>query len=140
MRLTMRNWRIARLAVTFVLSTLAAAQAGAASRYSVTLDPPRFGVDEASELTITVTGDEDAAPIIPHVPGLVINPDGQSSSIQQVNGAVTAIFSRTYRVTADQEGTFTIPPIQIGNYRSAAVTVHVGAAGSGRRASPSVDD
>ena len=32
-----------------------------------------------AELTITVSGDEDAAPIIPHVPGLVINPDGQSS-------------------------------------------------------------
>ncbi len=99
-----------------------------------------FGVDAASELTITITGDEDAAPIIPHVPGLVINPDGQSSSIQQVNGAVTAIFARTYRVTADQEGTYTIPPIQIGNYRSAPVTVHVGAAGSGRRASPSGND
>jgi hypothetical protein len=136
----MPYWRIARLAVTCVLLACAAGQAGAASRYSVTLDPPRFGVDEASELTITVTGDEDAAPIIPHVPGLVINPDGQSSSIQQVNGAVTAIFSRTYRVTADREGTYTIPPIQIGNYRSAAVTVRVGAAGSGRRASPGADD
>jgi len=103
----MPHWRIARLAVIFVLLALAAG-GRAASRYSVTLDPPGFGVDEASELTITVTGDEDAAPIIPHVPGLVINPDGQSSSIQQVNGAVTAIFSRTYRVTADQEGTYTI--------------------------------
>jgi hypothetical protein len=136
----MPHWRIARLALICVLLALTARQAGAASRYSVTLDPPRFGVDEASQLIITVTGDEDAAPIIPHVPGLVINPDGQSSSIQQVNGAVTAIFSRTYRVTADQEGTYTIPPIQIGNYRSPAVTVHVGAAGSGRRANPSGDD
>jgi hypothetical protein len=119
--------------MVFALLALFAAPAGAASRYSVTLDPPSFGVDEASELTITVSGDEDAAPIIPHVPGLVINPQGQSSSIQQVNGAVTAIFSRTYRVTADQVGTYTIAPIQIGNYRSAPLTVHVGAPGSGRR-------
>ncbi len=53
---------------------------------------------------------------------------------------MTAIFARTYRVTADQQGTYTIPPIPIGNFRSAPVTVHVGAAGSGRRASPSADD
>ncbi|HEY6455416.1 MAG TPA: BatD family protein [Steroidobacteraceae bacterium] len=136
----MRHWRMAQLAMVFALLAVIAAQVQAASRYSVTLEPPSFGVDEASELTITVTGDEDAAPIVPHVPGLVINPDGQSSSIQQVNGAVTAIFSRTYRVTADQAGTYTIPPIQIGNYRSAALVVHVGAAGSGRRTSPSGDD
>ena len=98
----MPTWRTVQRAVLFALLALAAAQAGAASRYSVTLDPRSFGVDEAAELTITVTGDEDATPIIPHVPGLVINPDGQSSSVQQVNGAVTAIFSRSYRVTAKE--------------------------------------
>jgi hypothetical protein len=136
----MPTWRTVQRAVLFALLALAAAQAGAASRYSVTLDPRSFGVDEAAELTITVTGDEDATPIIPHVPGLVINPDGQSSSVQQVNGAVTAIFSRSYRVTANQEGSYTIPSIQIGSYRSAALTVHVTAAGTGRRASSSGDD
>src|SRR5580698_6546894 len=140
MRAAMQNWRLAQLAMLFAVLVLVAGRVVAASRYSVTLDPRSFGVDEASELTITVTGDEDAAPIIPHVPGLIINPDGQSSSIQQVNGAVTAIFSRTYRVTADQEGTYTIPSIQIGNFRSVPVRVRVGAAGSGRRASPSGDD
>jgi BatD DUF11 like domain len=133
----MRHWRIAQRVMVLAVLALLAGQAGAASRYSVTLDPPSFGVDEASQLTITVTGDEDAAPIIPHVPGLVINAEGQSSSVQQANGAITAIFSRTYRVTADQAGTYTIPSIQIGNYRSAPVTVRVGAAGSGGRASPS---
>lgn len=136
----MRHGRIALRVMALAAWALLAGHAGAAARYSVTLDPPSFGVDEAAELTITVTGDEDAAPIIPHVPGLIINPDGQSSSIQQVNGAVTAIFSRTYRVTADQEGTYTIPSIQIGNFRSVPVRVRVGAAGSGRRASPSGDD
>jgi BatD DUF11 like domain len=133
----MRHWRIAQRVMVLAVLALLAGQAGAASRYSVTLDPPSFGVDEASQLTITVTGDEDAAPIIPHVPGLVINAEGQSSSVQQANGAITAIFSRTYRVTADQAGTYTIPSIQIGNYRSAPVAVRVGAAGSGGRASPS---
>jgi BatD DUF11 like domain len=135
----MRHGRITQLAMIFALWALVAAAVQAASHYSVTLQPPNFAVDEAAELTITVTGDEDAAPIIPHVRGLVINPDGQSSSVQQVNGAVTAIFSRTYRVTADQEGSYTIAPIQIGNYRSAPVTVRVGAAGSGRRANPRGD-
>ncbi len=140
MRAALRYWRMTQLAMISAVLALVAAPAGAASRYTVTLDPPSFSVNEASELTITVTGDEDATPIIPHVPGLVINPDGQSSSVQQVNGAVTAIFARTYRVTANQEGTYTIAPIQIGNFRSAPLIVHVGAVGSGRRASPNGDD
>src|SRR3984885_1080948 len=123
---------LARIAILFGLLVLGAGPVAAASRFSVTLDPPNFPVAGSAELTVTVTGDEDAAPIIPHVPGLVINPDGQSSSIRQVNGAVTATFARTYRVTAAQPGTFTIPPIQIGSNTTAAVSVHVGAAGSGR--------
>jgi BatD DUF11 like domain len=110
--------------------------ARAANRVSITLDPPDFAVDESSELTITVSGDEDAVPMIPRVPGLVINPDGQSTSIRQVNGAVTAIFARTYRVSASQQGTFSIPPIQVGNVTTAAVSVHVSGPGTSSRARP----
>ena len=120
----------ARMAVLFGLLALVAGPVGAASRLSVTVDPPNFSVNESAQLTITVSGDEDAAPLIPRVPGLVINPEGQSTSIRQVNGAVTAIFARTYRVTATHEGTFTIPPIPIGSGTTAAVTVHVGAPGT----------
>src|SRR5580658_10579150 len=134
MRAAMQNWRLAQLAMLFAVLVLVAARVMAASRYSVTLDPRSFGVDEASELTITATGDEDAVPIIPRVPGLVINPDGQSSSIQQINGTVRAIFARTYRVTATHEGTFIIPPIQLGTVTTAPVTVRVSAAGTGSRA------
>lgn len=121
---------LARLGVLFGLLALGAGPVAAASRLSVTVDPPSFSVNESAQLTITVSGDEDAAPLIPRVPGLVINPEGQSTSIRQVNGAVTAIFARTYRVTATREGTFTIPPIQIGSGATAPVTVHVGAAGT----------
>jgi BatD DUF11 like domain len=122
--------------IALVLSVFGAGQVGAASRYSVTLDPPSFSIDESSELTITISGDEDAAPIMPRVPGLVINPDGQSTSIRNTNGAVSAIFARTYRVTASHEGTFTIPPIQIGSMTTTPVTVRVTAAGTGSRANP----
>ena len=121
---------LARMAVCFGLLALGAGPVDAASRLSVTVDPPTFSVNESAQLTITVSGDEDAAPLIPRVPGLVINPEGQSTSIRQVNGGVTAIFARTYRVTATHEGTFTIPPIPIGSGTTAAVTVHVGAAGT----------
>ena len=124
------------LVIVLALCAFGARPVGAASRYSVTLDPPTFSIDESSELTVTISGDEDAAPIMPRVPGLVINPDGQSTSIRNTNGAVSAIFSRTYRVTASHEGTFTIPAIQIGNMTTAPVTVHVTAPGTGRRASP----
>jgi len=109
----------------------AALPAPAASRFTATIDPPDFNVNESAELTITATGDEDAVPLIPRVPGLVINPEGQSSSIvQQPNGTVRAIFSRTYRVTATHEGNFTIPPIQVGSATTVALSVHVSAPGS----------
>jgi hypothetical protein len=124
------------IGIFLTLSALGAGPAGAASRYSVTLDPASFSMDESAELTITITGDEDAAPIIPRVPGLVINPDGQSTSIRNTNGAVSAVFARTYRVTASHEGTFTIPPIQIGSMTTAPVAVHVTPAGTGSRANP----
>ena len=141
MRAMRQPGRFNQLAMILAMLALVAVQARAASHYSVILDPPSFGVDEASELTITVRGDEDAAPIIPHVPGLAINADGNSESLQQINGgAVIAVFTRTYRVTADHAGTYTIAPIQIADYRSPPLTVHVGAAGSGRRGSPSGDD
>ena len=129
-----------RLLIVLVrILALLAAGAGplaAANRVTVTIDPATFSMDESSELTITVSGDEDAAPIMPRVPGLVINPDGQSTSIRNTNGAVSAIFSRTYRVTASHEGTFTIPPIQVGSITTAPVAVHVMAAGAGNRANP----
>ncbi|HTV80244.1 MAG TPA: BatD family protein [Steroidobacteraceae bacterium] len=118
------------LALLASLLALGPVAASAAGRVTVTLDPSTFSLDESSELTVTITGDEDAAPIIPRVPGLVINPDGQSTSIRNMNGAVSAVFSRTYRVTASQEGTFTIPPIQVGSMRTAAVAVHVTAPGT----------
>jgi len=124
-----RCWRVIATRIAWLV--LAAGPVGAATRFSVTIDPPNFDVNESAELTITATGDEDAVPIIPHVPGLVINPDGQSSSIQQINGTVRAIFARTYRVTASHEGTFTIPPIQVGSTTTAPVTIHVGVAGTG---------
>jgi BatD DUF11 like domain len=132
-----RSW--ACIATLIGCLALTAGPVGAASRFTVTIDPPNFDVNESAELTITATGDEDAVPIIPHVPGLVINPDGQSSSVQQINGAVRAIFARTYRVTAAHEGTFTIPAIQVGSVTTAPVTVHVSAAGTGSRRRPGGD-
>ena len=126
-------------ALLILLLALGGGSVHAATRSTATLDPPSFASDESSELTVTITGDEDAVPIIPRVPGLVINPDGQSTSIRQVNGAVTAVFSRTYRVTASHEGTYTIPPIQLGSISTVPVTVHVTAAGTGSRARPGGD-
>ncbi len=133
MKSAVRHWTLRGVVALVALLALSAAPAVAASHVTVTLDPPNFSVTESAELTITVSGDEDAAPLIPRVPGLIINPDGQSSQVREVNGAVTAIFARTYRVTADHEGSFTIPPIQVGNTTTAALTVHVGAANASSR-------
>jgi hypothetical protein len=133
MKSAVRHWRLSCVAALVGLLALSAGPAVAASHVTATLDPPSFSVTESAELTITVSGDEDAVPLIPRVSGLIINPDGQSSQVRQVNGAVTAIFARTYRVTANHEGAFTIPPIQVGNLTTPSLTVHVGAAGTASR-------
>jgi len=133
MKSAVRHWALRSVAALVGLLALSTGSAVAASHVTVTLDPPTFSVAESAELTITVSGDEDAAPLIPHVSGLIINPDGQSSQVRQLNGAISAIFARTYRVTANHEGTFTIPPIQVGNTTTASLTVHVSAAGTASR-------
>src|SRR5665213_1805357 len=121
MKSAVRHWALRSVAALVGLLALSTGSAVAASHVTVTLDPPTCSVAESAELTITVSGDEDAAPLIPHVSGLIINPDGQSSQVRQLNGAISAIFARTYRVTANHEGTFTIPPIQVGNTTTASL-------------------
>ena len=60
---------------------------------------------------MTINGPQPAAPGIPRVDGLEIVPVGQQSSMQIINGVVTANSAYIYQVTPNRAGHFTIPAI-----------------------------
>lgn len=85
----------------------------AAPRVQASLDRAEIAPGEAATLTITIAN-EDARPLLPQLSGLHILLTGQRVSSQYFgggNGQTT--FTRTYQVSADHEGDFTIAPISV---------------------------
>ena len=70
---------------------------------------------------MTVSGRNADAPQIPAVNGLEIQPIGQSSQIQIINGAMSANVNYTYVVMPTRPGNFTIPAIKIGRGAEVAI-------------------
>ena len=89
---------------------------------SATLEPTAISFGEAAQLTVNIRGRSADEPQIPQVNGLDIQPMGQSSQIQIINGAMSANVNYTYAVTPTQPGNFTIPAIRIGRGADAAAT------------------
>jgi hypothetical protein len=110
------NWNklLATFAVVFAVATV---RAGAA-QVTASLDPAQIALGDSAQLTVTITGNENAQPQIPAVSGLEFTSVGQSSSFQSINGAVTSSVSLTYQVTPDRAGTFTIPAIRLSGGES----------------------
>jgi len=75
------------------------------------IDPKSIGLGESAQLAVTVKGSRSAEPNVPTVAGLEIVPVGQQSSMQIINGAVSADVTYLYQVTANRAGSFTIPAI-----------------------------
>jgi hypothetical protein len=96
-----------------VLATLTLAWAKAPS-IAVTLEPSEMALGEAAQLTVTIQGRSADEPQIPTVKGLDIQPMGQSSQVQIINGAMSANLNFTYVVTPTRSGSFTIPAIKFG--------------------------
>ena len=74
---------------------------------------------------------------MPAVDGLEIVPVGQQSSMQMINGAVTANVTHIYQVTPNRAGSFTIPAITAagaGSTQPIALRVDKGAGGQTQRA------
>jgi hypothetical protein len=102
-------------AAVVAMIVLALPVPAANAEISAALQPSNIAVGESAQLTVTITGDADAEPSIPQVPGLQFISAGQSSQYQSINGAVTASSSRMYMVTAIRVGNFTIPQITLGS-------------------------
>ena len=103
----MKNVIVACLCVT----ALVAAAFGAQSQINAELEPQSISLGESAELTVTVSGSDPAASTVPHVDGLEIEPIGEQTSMQIINGNVTSSVSQLFRVTPNRAGDFTIPAI-----------------------------
>jgi len=112
-----------------VMAVALAAQVRGAT-VTATLDPADISLGDSTQLTVTVSGGA-GQPTVPRVDGLEIIGVGESTQIEVINGSVTQNSSRTYSVTPQRAGTFTIPAMQSSNARSQELTLHVAAGPSG---------
>jgi hypothetical protein len=103
----MKNLLVTCLCVT----ALVAAAFGAQSQINAELEPQSISLGESAELTVTVNGSAPAASTVPRVDGLEIEPIGEQTSMQIINGNVTSNVAQLFRVTPSRAGDFTILPI-----------------------------
>ena len=121
------------------LVTLVAPAWAAQTTISAQIQPQSISVGDFAQLAVTVKGSQSAEPDVPNVNGLDIMPVGQSSSMQIINGAVTASITHLYRVTANRAGSYTIPAITAagaGSTQPITLSVGQGAPSQGRAQLP----
>jgi hypothetical protein len=101
------------LAGVCAASLLAATAWAGPNRIVAKLDRLALPLGESAQLAVTVEGSQPAEPNVPPVDGLEIAPVGQQSSMQIINGAVSAEVRYLYQVTPNRSGSFTIPAIGV---------------------------
>jgi hypothetical protein len=117
---------------------MAAPAWAAPSQMSAQLDRLTLPLGESAQLAITIKGSQAVEPNIPAVDGLEITPIGQQSSMQVINGAVSAEVRYIYQVTPNRSGSFTIPAIGVtGGGSTQPVAFRVERAPSGQIAQSS---
>ena len=127
----MKNVIVTCLCVT----ALVAAAFGAQSQINAELEPQSIALGESAELIVTASGSEAAASTVPDVDGLEIEPIGEQTSMQIINGNVTSNVAQLFRVTPNRAGDFTIPAID-GTGHPIKLHVDNGAGGQTQRAIP----
>ena len=89
------------------LAALVAPAFGAQSQVTAKLEPQSIALGESAQLTVTSNGATQSS--VPNVDGLEIEPIGQQTSIQMINGNVTTNVEQLFSVTPNRAGDFTIP-------------------------------
>ena len=77
------------------------------------LDTTSFAVDEAAQLTITVTGGQSAEVDLPELKGISIERRGQSSQYSMINGSFSSSLSLNYLIQAEKPGKYVIPSLKV---------------------------
>ena len=106
------------IAGLYAASVMAAPAWAAPSQINARLDRLTLPLGESAQLAITVQGSQPGEPNVPSVDGLEITPVGQQSSMQVINGAVSAEVRYLYQVTPNRLGSFTIPAIGVSGVGS----------------------
>src|SRR5215467_9774846 len=101
----MKNTFITAVCLTALVAPAFAAQ----SQVTAKLEPQSIALGESAQLTVTSNGATQSS--VPNVDGLEIEPVGEQTSIQMINGSVTANVEQLFSVTPNRAGDFTIPPI-----------------------------
>ena len=115
------------------LAALVAPAFGAQSQVTAKLEPQSIALGESAQLTVTSNGATQSS--VPNVEGLEIEPIGQQTSIQMINGNVTTNVEQLFSVTPNRAGDFTIPPIG-GSGQPIKLHVDNGSGGQTQRITP----
>src|SRR5215471_19567773 len=115
------------------LAALIALTFAAQSQVTAKLEPQSIALGESAQLTVTSNGPTQST--VPQVDGLEIEPIGQQTSIQMINGNVTTNVAQLFSVTPNRAGDFTIPPIG-GSGQPIRLHVDRGTGGQTQRTMP----
>lgn len=79
------------------------------------LDREEIGIHESAILTVTVTtpGTQAYRPERPEIPGLRVEPFGESQGFSWINGRVSRTVTSVFRLRPERTGDFTIPSITV---------------------------
>ncbi|MEN9975331.1 MAG: hypothetical protein RLZZ282_1337, partial [Verrucomicrobiota bacterium] len=77
------------------------------------LDRAAVSAGEGALLTLRISGARTGQPVIPEVPNLIINPQGQSQQTQWINGQTTVSVTYQYVVGSNTPGDYQIPAIDV---------------------------
>jgi BatD DUF11 like domain len=125
----MKNAFITGVCLAAVVAPAFAAQ----SQVTASLEPQSIVLGESAQLTVTSNGSTQSS--VPHVDGLEIEPTGQQTSIQMINGSVTTNVAQLFSVTPNRAGDFTILPIG-GSGQPIKLHVDKGSGGQTQRTIP----
>jgi hypothetical protein len=75
------------------------------------LDKPEGSIEDQFIYTLAVQGSAEGEPRFPDVPGLTVRKGGTSQSVSIINNQMSREVQYQYVITAEKEGTYTIPPI-----------------------------
>src|SRR5215472_2476915 len=115
------------------LAALVAPAFAAQSKVTAKLEPQSIALGESAQLTVTSNGAIQSS--VPNVDGLEIEPIGQQTSIQMINGNVTRNVEELFSVTPKRAGDFTIPPIG-GSGQPIKLHVDRGSSGQTQQTTP----
>ena len=104
---------LATFALTILLPWEALAQD---FRVEASVSTNRIGMDDDLQLTISIFGDSlgrASAPMLPKLEGFRVGGSSQSTSIQWINGRMSATRAITYRLVPSAEGKYTIDRVSV---------------------------